>query len=75
MVLILDGISEHVARVWRQFSFVTTVDLDKCLEQVELPISLHTTYKPMSGLPSIISTFMFIVRPLYYPLEADIEGL
>ena len=42
MVLILDGISEHVAHAWRKIGllskntrFVTAIGLIKCLEQVE----------------------------------------
>ena len=55
MVLILDGNSEHELRVKENnFKFITAVDLNKCLKQIDLPISLHTC-EPISELLSNVS--------------------
>ena len=56
MVLIEDGYVEHVAHVWR-VTFIekeskssTAVDLNKCLEQIELPILLLSHLFPTHHL-------------------------
>ena len=64
MVFILDGNSEHVATVPRKqdfselpFKVATVLGLKKCLNQIVLPILLHTC-APISELPSHINTMV-----------------
>ena len=74
MVLILDGISEPGAYMWRKTCIFprtkiwTAVDLNKCLYHVKLAISIYTC-APISEIPSNISTMSltlnFLIKPNY----------
>ena len=61
MVLTLDGDAKYVSHLLRKagfindFKFATAVDQNKCLKQVELPISIYTVV-PIAELPSCIRT-------------------
>ena len=68
MVLILEGRSEHFAYFWRKklaslkvnLRFETSVNLNKCLEQIKLPITPHTCatiHRLLSSKNTIIPRF------------------
>ena len=46
-------------QVENNFKFATASDLNKCLDQVKLPISLNTC-TPMTELPTSISTVIAV---------------
>ena len=69
-ILVLDGNADHVAHVWREsvffiFIFAIAVDLNKCLKQVKLPISLYTCTH-ISELPSNLSTMVTIRKDVIF---------
>ena len=62
MVIILDGLTQNILHARRKishflsdFKFLTSIDLDKRLKQIKLPILLYTC-APFSVLPFNIST-------------------